>query len=126
VRFDGGIEAGQRVTAAFDPMLAKLIVHAADRDAAIARLRQALRETVILGCTTNAACLERILAEPDFAAGRVDTGFIARHEAVLEEPPIDASERRSILAAAALSNRAFLEQARAIPEPYASMGAWRN
>ena len=126
VRFDGGIEAGQRVTAAFDPMLAKLIVHAADRDAAIARLRQALRETVILGCTTNAACLERILAEPDFAAGRVETGFIARHGAVLEEPPIDASERRAVLAAAALSNRDFLEQARAIPEPYASMGAWRN
>jgi len=126
VRFDGGIEAGQRVTPAFDPMLAKLIVHGPDRERAIARLRQALRETVLLGCTTNAAYLERILAHPGFAAGQVETGFVSRHVRDLAEPDLDREERERILAAAALSDRDFRERAEAIPRPHAFMGAWRN
>ncbi len=126
IRFDGGIAKGQTVSTAFDPMLAKLIVHGADRDEAIALARKALRESVILGCTTNAAFLERILAHPDFKTGRVETGFIPAHAAELASPPLSTDERDALLAIAALSNRDFMERVRAVPEPYASMGAWRN
>lgn len=126
VRFDAGIAQGQRVTTAFDPMLAKIIVHAATREEAIERARKALSETVLLGCTTNAAYLERILGHPDFAAGRVETGFIPRHSDALAPRSLDPLERATILAAAALSNRDFLERVEAIPQPHASMGAWQN
>jgi propionyl-CoA carboxylase alpha chain/3-methylcrotonyl-CoA carboxylase alpha subunit/acetyl-CoA/propionyl-CoA carboxylase biotin carboxyl carrier protein len=126
VRFDGGIAAGQSVTAAFDPLLAKLIVHAPDRDRAIERMRRALRETIVLGCTTNASYLERLLAQPDFAAGRVETGFIPDHRTELAEPAIPSEERGAILAAAALADRDFLERVEAVPQPQASIGAWRN
>ena len=126
VRFDGGIAKGQTISTAFDPMLAKLIVHGRDRDEAINRAREALRETVILGCTTNAAFLSRVLSHPDFKKGRVETGFIPAHEAELASPELSPEERGAVLAASALSNRDFLERVRAVPEPYASMGAWRN
>jgi propionyl-CoA carboxylase alpha chain/3-methylcrotonyl-CoA carboxylase alpha subunit/acetyl-CoA/propionyl-CoA carboxylase biotin carboxyl carrier protein len=126
VRFDSGIEKGQVVSTAFDPMLAKLIVHGCDRDEAIVRARRALRECVILGCDTNAAFLERILAHPDFKAGQVETSFIPTHAAELATPPMDPDARAALLAVAALSNRDFLERVDAVPEPYASMGAWRN
>jgi acetyl/propionyl-CoA carboxylase alpha subunit len=126
IRFDGGIAKGQTVSTAFDPMLAKLIVHGQDRDEAISRAREALRESVILGCTTNAAFLERILGHPDFKAGRVETGFIPAHAAELASPELSGAERGAILAIAALSNRDFMERFRSVPEPYASMGAWRN
>ncbi len=126
VRFDGGIAEGQSVTTAFDPMLAKIIVHGANRQQAIERARSALRDTVILGCTTNAAYLERILGHADFAAGRVETGFIPAHAEELAAEPLDPDERATILAAAALANRDFVERVEAVREPHASMGAWRN
>ncbi|MEM9174239.1 MAG: biotin carboxylase N-terminal domain-containing protein, partial [Myxococcota bacterium] len=126
VRFDGGIAQGQEVTTAFDPMLAKVIVHGRDRTEAIARMRKALAETVILGCTTNAAYLERILGHPDFAEGRVETGFIPSHEAELATPPLSTTERDTVLAVAALSNRDFAERVSAVPEPAASIGGWQN
>jgi acetyl-CoA/propionyl-CoA carboxylase biotin carboxyl carrier protein len=53
IRFDSGLLEGQSITASFDPMLAKLIVHGADRDEAIRRMRAALRQLVMLGITTN-------------------------------------------------------------------------
>ncbi|MCA9505427.1 MAG: ATP-grasp domain-containing protein [Myxococcales bacterium] len=126
VRNDLGIVEGQSVTAAFDPMLGKLIAHGGDRDEAIARLRGALRETVILGCTTNTAWLERVLGHPDFAAGRVQTGFVVEHAAALAAPAPDARMRAVVLAAAALSDRDFRERVDAVPEPFASIGDWRN
>ncbi len=126
VRFDAGIATGQHVTTAFDPMLAKVIVHGASRAEAIERMRRALSETIILGCSTNAAYLERILGHPDFAAGKVETGFIPKHAEALASPPLDRTERATILATAALSNRDFIERVEAVPEPHASMGAWRN
>src|SRR6185369_2679643 len=53
IRVDSGIEEGQTVGTSFDSMLAKLIVHAPNRDHAVARMRWALQETVILGLGTN-------------------------------------------------------------------------
>ena len=126
LRFESGISAGQAITTAFDPMLAKLVVHAENREAAIEKTREALRETVLLGVTTNTAYLERILAHPEFAAGRVETGFIPKHEKSLEPPPLSEGDRHTLIAAAALSDRDFLSRAQSVPQPHALMGPWRN
>ena len=126
IRFDGGIAEGQDVTAAFDPMLAKLIVHGRDREEAIVLARQALAQTVILGCTTNLAFLERVLAHPDFISGRVETGFIPAHRTDLALPPLAEEERAALLSVAALTDRDFMASVEAVPEPYASMGDWQN
>ena len=126
VRFDGGIEAGQVVSADFDPMLAKLIVQGRDREEATQRACEALRACVILGCSTNTGFLERVLAHPAFVAGEVETGFAARHADALAEPPVGDDERRAVLATAALTHPDFARHARSIPEPFASIGAWRN
>ncbi len=126
IRLDSGIAEGQKITTAFDPMLAKLSVHASDREQAIELAIRALEQTVVLGCTTNASFLARVLDHPDFRAGRVETGFIPAHAESLKVEPLDAEGRRIVLAAAALSNRDFCERVAAVPEPFASIGAWRN
>ena len=126
VRFDSGLAPGQRITTAYDPMLAKLVVHGASREAAIARMRAALRELVLLGVTTNAAYLDRLLGHAEFAAGRLHTGFVVEHAAALGAPPPDPETLELVLAAATLSSRTVRDLTRHVPEPYASIGAWRN
>ena len=77
VRVDSAVEEGSEVTPFYDPMIAKLIAHAPTREAVAAKLAKACREVEVWPVKTNAAFLARCLAEPDFVAGRVDTGFIA-------------------------------------------------
>lgn len=79
VRVDSGIESGSVITIHYDPMIAKLIVHAPDRANAIGRMQNALSETVILGTTTNIDFLQALLAHPTFQAGEVDTRFVDAH-----------------------------------------------
>jgi acetyl/propionyl-CoA carboxylase alpha subunit len=76
IRVDSGIEEGQTVGTSFDSMLAKLIVHAPNREHALARMKFALEETVILGLGTNQAYLRAIAEHPRVREGRVDTGFL--------------------------------------------------
>jgi len=83
VRVDSGVRAGDAVTPFYDPMIAKLIAWGEDRGTARAKLQRALADTAILGVTTNLAFLHRVIAEPDFAEGKIDTGFIDRHHASL-------------------------------------------
>ncbi len=124
LRFDGGVTEGAPVTAAFDSMLAKLVTHGATRELAISRARQALADTVMLGVTLNADFLSRVLGHPAFASGDTDTGFIGRHADALKPAPLSDDERRLLLAVAA---RALHDPAqRALAQPYAAMGAWRN
>ena len=76
----------------YDSLVAKLVAHAATRDAAIARLSAALRRTLVFGVRTNATLLARILAHPRFMAGDVDTGFVAdEHETLLGVSPASAA-----------------------------------
>ena len=70
MRVDAGIEPGDEVTVHYDPMLAKLIVYAENRPAAIERLRWALDRFAVLGVATNTALLRAIAADPDYQAGR--------------------------------------------------------
>jgi acetyl-CoA carboxylase biotin carboxylase subunit len=78
VREDSGVYEGWTVPLDYDPMLSKLIVHAADRPAAIARMRRALDEYFVGGIKSNLPLFRRILEHPDFAAARIDTGFLDR------------------------------------------------
>ncbi len=79
VRVDTGVRQGDEVSLYYDPMIAKLSVHAPDRPAAIARMAAALRDYPILGVTTNHEYLLAVLAAPAFAAGRLHTGFLDEH-----------------------------------------------
>jgi acetyl-CoA/propionyl-CoA carboxylase, biotin carboxylase, biotin carboxyl carrier protein len=126
VRVDRGIAAGQRVTTAFDPMLAKLIVHGADRAEAIARARRALADFVVLGCETNTGFLGRLMATKAFAAGDVHTGWLDENPDLAAAPAVDAVTRQKLLAVAALATSAVREAADAVPALHASIGTWRN
>jgi len=125
IRVDHGVTEGGDISASFDPMIAKLAVHGPTRDAALARGRAALRETVLLGTVTNTAFLERVLARPAFAAGDTHTGFLDEHADALLAPPADEADERALIAAAALASPRF-DLRLAAPEPLASMGAWRS
>jgi propionyl-CoA carboxylase alpha chain/3-methylcrotonyl-CoA carboxylase alpha subunit/acetyl-CoA/propionyl-CoA carboxylase biotin carboxyl carrier protein len=126
VRVDSGLYEGQVVSTAFDPMLAKLVVHAADRPAAIARMIEALRELVLLGVTTNIEYLEALLRHPDFAGGEFDTGFIARHAEALRVRPQAIDALRAALVAGYLADRNTRLYMEPTPELHAAIGHWRN
>jgi len=79
VRLDGGYEEGSVVTPSYDPMIAKLIVSGRDRVEAIARSRAALEAFTVEGIKTNIPLHRRIVADPAFAAGTLDTKFLEEH-----------------------------------------------
>lgn len=124
IRFDNGVTQGARVSADFDSMLAKLIAHGATRELAIARLRQALQDTLMLGVTLNTDFLGRVLAHPAFQAGATDTGFLERHKAELHPREWNDEERQALLAVAAAVSPS--SHANDLPAVFAAMGAWRN
>jgi acetyl/propionyl-CoA carboxylase alpha subunit len=126
VRIDSGIARGSRVTTAFDPMLAKVIVHAVTRSEAIAKASQALADFVLLGCGTNSGFLRRLLGDPDFRAGNLHTGLIADKPELSLDPAMDRSTAARLLAAAALSMRPVRDAADAVTPLHSALGAWRN
>ena len=78
VRWDGGVEAGNEVTLFYDPLLAKLIVWGETRESAIRRMRQALRELVIVGLPTSQAFHLRVMDDADFRRGALDITYLER------------------------------------------------
>ena len=76
VRVDTALYSGYRIPTEYDSMIAKIIVHAPDRDAALQKMRSALDEMVILGVNTNLDFQYQLLKHPVFCEGRADTGFI--------------------------------------------------
>jgi acetyl-CoA carboxylase biotin carboxylase subunit len=85
VRFDTMLFAGYKVPPYYDSLLGKLIVHSESRPAALARLKQALKELQIDGIHTTTALHQRLVVHDDVIAGRFNTGFI---EAWLSENPL--------------------------------------
>ncbi|MBD9373525.1 acetyl/propionyl/methylcrotonyl-CoA carboxylase subunit alpha [Rhizobium sp. ARZ01] len=102
VRVDSGVRAGDEITAFYDPMIAKVIAHGADRTEALGRLAGALDRCRIAGLTTNTGFLGRLCREPHFAAGDVDTGLIDREAATLLPNPPAAAHAQALAATAAL------------------------
>jgi len=78
VRVDTHLQAGATVPPYYDSLLAKVIAHASDRDGARRALQHALESCVIDGVTTNLGLQRALLADPAFAEGGVDTGYLAR------------------------------------------------
>jgi acetyl-CoA carboxylase biotin carboxylase subunit len=76
IRVDSGFTIGSEVTHFYDPLLAKLIVHAENREAAIQRMQAALREFIVHGVITNIDFLQAVLSHPDFANGQVTTRWV--------------------------------------------------
>jgi pyruvate carboxylase subunit A len=85
VRVDSGYGPGSEVPANYDSLVAKLIVHGADRAEAIARAQRALREYVLVGPATTIPYHRAILGSADFKAGNLSTNFIAQHPELLDE-----------------------------------------
>jgi acetyl-CoA carboxylase, biotin carboxylase subunit len=102
VRWDGGVAVGSEVGLHYDPMLAKLIVHAHSRDAAIDRMRRALVELRIVGLETSVPFHLRVMEEPDFRAGRIDIRYLETHEEYLARDPRSTDELEAAAVAAAI------------------------
>jgi 3-methylcrotonyl-CoA carboxylase alpha subunit len=79
LRIDSGVREGDEISHYYDPMIAKLIVAGKDRPAALSRLERALAATRISGVATNLEFLQRIAAQAEYRAGRIDTDFVDRH-----------------------------------------------
>ncbi|OZI68475.1 acetyl/propionyl/methylcrotonyl-CoA carboxylase subunit alpha [Bordetella genomosp. 1] len=131
VRVDGGVRMGDTITPFYDPMIAKLIVHGADRDQARARMIQALAQTQAVGVQTNVAFLTRLMRDEAFAGADLDTGLIERRRASLlpDAQPADAG----VIALA--SAAALVQQGLAAPgsqgprahdkDPWNARDGWR-
>jgi 3-methylcrotonyl-CoA carboxylase alpha subunit len=122
LRIETGVRAGDAISPFYDPMIAKLVVHGPDRRAALEALSEALESTEIAGSVTNIAFLATLARDPDFAAGDVDTGLIARKQEALTatSPPSPAILSAAVIAASGLD---------ALPEdddPWSSLSGYAH
>ena len=121
IRIDGGMEAETDLRTEYDPLLAKLMVHAADRPAAVARLRRALDETLIGGVQTDAGFLRWLVDDEAFVSGRYDTSFIAERWG---RGPALTDGIRQLVARAAVEGRARTGLVPDAAVPAAQTSAW--
>ena len=89
VRVDTGVEQGDTITPFYDPMIAKLIVWDVDREGALRRMQQALADCQVIGVTTNAGFLRRLVGTGSFWQAELDTALIEREQAALNAPAAD-------------------------------------
>jgi acetyl/propionyl-CoA carboxylase alpha subunit len=87
IRVDAGVEEGDEIGIAYDPMIAKLIAHGASRPDALDRLLTALAEAKVEGVTTNLRFLRWLVAHPLLRAGETNTAFLMEHPP-LSQPPL--------------------------------------
>lgn len=121
IRNDIGFETGDEVSLSYDSMLAKLIVSAPGRTAAVRRLRHALRDYTVLGVPTNLPLLRRIAEHPAFAAGETTIEFLEEHQ--LNEPAATPEIPDEAILLAAAGDLARLQEA-VSSDPF-SAGPWR-
>ena len=133
VRVDDGIEAGTQISPYYDPMLAKVIVWGVDRQEALRKMTRALRDTVVLGVTTNIPYLLDVVNHPDFRRGRFSTSFLQERFRSWS-PAVDTSQSTWLALAA------FEEEAGRLPlepkgddapgeehgGPWKERDSWRN
>jgi acetyl-CoA carboxylase biotin carboxylase subunit len=120
IRCDGHVHDGQEVALHYDNLLVKVVAHASDRPAAIARLARALHETRLSGLTTNLPFLLRVLADRRFLAGRYDTSLA---ETLPPPAPTDGDLVPVVAAALALHRRVPKASVPAAP-PSRSLPPW--
>ena len=135
VRLDGGIYGGWEVPIYYDPILAKLIVWAEDRETACRRMAAALDDFVVLGIHTTIGFLKAIVRHPEFRSGRTNTSFIKNLFEGWKEGGKSEEALRLALAAAAFDDVAAAEGRpgadsareanRDAAAPWKSLGRWR-
>jgi acetyl/propionyl-CoA carboxylase alpha subunit len=121
VRVDSGVERGSVVSVEYDPLLAKLVVHAADRSAAIERALRALSEWVVLGVETNRPILEAALRSDAFRSGDYSTDLVARLPRRERVPVPDATW----IAAALTFATETVASAPRVSDPWDAADGWR-
>jgi 3-methylcrotonyl-CoA carboxylase alpha subunit len=122
-RIDAGFGEGDAISPFYDSMIAKLIVHGATREQALARLDEALAQLHIVGVATNVQFLRHVVRSRSFAQADLDTALIPREQAVLfGQEPVGLP-----LAAAAAVARALLnERANEGADPFSRRDGWRS
>ncbi|MEO6018416.1 MAG: biotin carboxylase N-terminal domain-containing protein, partial [Polaromonas sp.] len=123
IRVDDGVREGDAISPYYDSMVAKLIVHGATREEALARLDDALAQTRIVGLSTNVQFLRYVVRSPSFALARLDTALIQREEAVLfKQEPVGLAMAAATAVAKALLDERALEGA----DPFSRRDGWRT
>jgi 3-methylcrotonyl-CoA carboxylase alpha subunit len=130
VRIDSGVREGDTISAHYDPMIAKLIVHGADRETALARMARALAKFEVVGPASNVDFLARLVANRAFASGDLDTGLIEREKDTLLPAPAKPSLRRRALAVATVLAAEFDESRSSAAhewadDPWNARSGWR-
>ncbi|WP_413194701.1 acetyl/propionyl/methylcrotonyl-CoA carboxylase subunit alpha [Pararobbsia alpina] len=122
VRIDSGVREGDEISPFYDPMIAKLIVHGPDRNAALRAMQAALREYEVIGLSTNLSFLQRLVASAPFSSADLDTGLIERHHDALFPAAPDAPAIALAAALAALLDRDTRGHTEATP--WTRLGGW--
>ena len=124
IRLDSGVEEGSTVTIDYDPLMAKLIVWAPTRGAAIDRMKRSLRDFVLLGVRNNIEFLGRVVSSKDFASGNLDTHFLDRNSELFR-PPAGPLPIEAILAASLSASPVTNGGSSSFSNVWTS-GPWRN
>jgi 3-methylcrotonyl-CoA carboxylase alpha subunit len=123
VRVDDGVREGDPISPFYDSMIAKLIVHGATREEALARLDEALAATHIVGLSTNVQFLRHVVKSRSFAQADLDTALIPREAAVLfHQQPVSLE----LAAAAAVARTLVDERALEHDDPFSRRDGWRS
>jgi acetyl-CoA carboxylase, biotin carboxylase subunit len=128
VRWDGAIHEGFEVSLHYDPLIGKLIVHAATRAGAVARMARALDELTVEGIDTSAPFHRLVMDEPDFRAGRLTIRYLDEHPDLLEPGGSEDDARVAAIVAALLEDedRRRHSTARIGGEGGTALSAWRS
>ena len=105
IRVDDGFEQGMKIPVYYDPMIAKLIVHASTREEAIQRMLRAIREYEISGVSTTLDFCRFVLQHPAFISGKFDTKFVEQYfqPALLQQPLKETESEVAVILAAIIN-----------------------
>jgi 3-methylcrotonyl-CoA carboxylase alpha subunit len=121
IRNDAGVESGSAVAAEYDPLIAKLLIHASSREKAVERCRRALAAYAVDGVQTNLGLLAAVMAHPAFVSGAADLTTLA----TLPEADLAPRLPDDVLCAAAAAD--LLPRANEVgTDAWAAVGAWRS
>ncbi len=122
VRVDDGVREGDAISPYYDSMIAKLIVHGATREEALAKMDRALAQTQIVGLATNVQFLRHVVTSDSFAQAKLDTALIQREEKTLfhiEKLPLAG------VVAAQIAHVLIAERKLQTSDPFSRRDGWR-
>jgi acetyl-CoA carboxylase biotin carboxylase subunit len=122
LRDDTGVYEGYEVPVHYDALISKVVAWGADRREAIARMRRAVSEYMVLGITTTLPFFERVLRHPQFVAGAYDTGFVDR---LRSEGSTPSDQWEVAVVAAAIAALRERQAARLLPPSTGASSGWR-